>query len=184
MIRSHQARHKRRVIKLATLHECMRNRQNGGPLEKHQRAGELDQRVQARCWVAKPGQRGQCGLDVGPGRAADQLLPTDAPVALLAEQRYRQGHNGLHHRVVGASPQPGTVRRLNPSGYPESQGAFAERVRRETAARLGLPCQLEFGTQTEFPEPPVRINTDLLDAERLEWSEAQAWDELVTYYAS
>src|SRR6516162_9490563 len=80
---------------------------------------------------------------------------------------------------VGASPAPGTVRCLNPSGYPESQGAFAERVRREAAAKLHLPCGLELGAQTEFPEPPVRINTDLVDAETLGWSEVQAWDELV-----
>ena len=84
---------------------------------------------------------------------------------------------------VGASPAPGTVRRLNPSLYPESQGAFAERVRREAAAKLHLPCGLELGAQTEFPEPPVRINTDLVDAETLGWSEVQAWDELVAYYA-
>ena len=84
---------------------------------------------------------------------------------------------------VGAAPQPGRVRRLNPSFYPESQGAFAKRVRSEAAARLGRPCRLEFGTQTEFPEPAVRINTDLLDAEELGWSETKAWDEFVTYYA-
>ena len=76
------------------------------------------------------------------------------------------------------------MRRLNPSGYPESQGAFAERVRREAAARLGLPRGLEFGTQTEFPEPPVRINTDFLDTRALGWSETTAWDEFVRYYAS
>jgi UDP-glucose 4-epimerase len=52
---------------------------------------------------------------------------------------------------VGASPPPGSVRRLNPTGYPESQGAFAERVRREAAARLGLPCRVELGMQTDFP---------------------------------
>ena len=84
---------------------------------------------------------------------------------------------------VGASPPPGTVRRLNPSGYPESQGAFAERVRREAAARLRLQCGLDLGTQTEFPEPPVRINTDLLDIQALGWSESEAWDQFVTYYA-
>ena len=83
---------------------------------------------------------------------------------------------------VDASPAPGTVRRLNPSGYPESQGAFAQRLRDEAAARLGLPCRIEFGVQTEFPEPQVRINTDLLDAEALRWSEALAWDELVRCY--
>src|SRR5262249_3745265 len=37
---------------------------------------------------------------------------------------------------VGASPPLGAARWLNPSGYVESQGAFAERVRRETAVRL------------------------------------------------
>ena len=85
---------------------------------------------------------------------------------------------------VGASPTPGTVRRLNPSGYPESQGAFTQRLRDEVAARLGRPCRLEFGVQTEFPEPPVRINTDLLDVGRLGWSEARAWSEFVAYHAS
>jgi UDP-glucose 4-epimerase len=76
---------------------------------------------------------------------------------------------------------PGMVWRLNPSGYPESQGAFAERVRRETESRLDLPCRLEFGEQREFPEPPVRINTDLLDANELGWNDAQAWDELMAF---
>jgi UDP-glucose 4-epimerase len=83
---------------------------------------------------------------------------------------------------VGSSPPPDTVRRLNPSFYPESQGAFAERVRREAAARLGLSCRLELGVQTEFPEPRVRINTDLCDAAAQGWNEAQAWDEFVAYY--
>src|SRR5215472_3427612 len=46
---------------------------------------------------------------------------------------------------VGASPGPGTVRRLNPSGYAENQGAFTRRLRDEVAARLGLPCPLELG---------------------------------------
>jgi hypothetical protein len=96
------------------------------------------------------------------------------PVSLLAK---------AYAEFVGAKPPPDTVRRLNPSGYPESQGAFAERVRREAAARLALPCRLELGTQTEFPEPSVRINTYLLDAAPLGWNEEQAWEELVAYYA-
>src|SRR6266403_755458 len=65
---------------------------------------------------------------------------------------------------VGASPPSGTVRRLNPSGYPESQGAFAERARREVIVRLGRLCPLELGEQSEFSEPPERVITDLLDA--------------------
>jgi nucleoside-diphosphate-sugar epimerase len=83
---------------------------------------------------------------------------------------------------VGATPTPGTMRRLNPSGYVESQGAFAERVRREVENRLGRPCGLELGVQTEFPEPPVRINTDLPDANALGWSETRAWAEFVQCY--
>jgi len=70
------------------------------------------------------------------------------------------------------------------SFYPGSQGAFAERVRREVESRLARPCRLKFGAQTEFPEPPVRIITDVLDTETLGWSEARAWEELVAYYAS
>jgi nucleoside-diphosphate-sugar epimerase len=83
---------------------------------------------------------------------------------------------------VGADPTPGIARRLNPSGYPESQGAFAERVRREVEPHLARPGRLEFGTQSEFPEPPMRINADLLDANELAWSEVQAWDDLVESY--
>jgi len=47
---------------------------------------------------------------------------------------------------VGATPAPGTTRRLNPSGYPESQGAFTQRLRTEAATRLGRPGRLKFGT--------------------------------------
>ena len=95
------------------------------------------------------------------------------PVSLLAR---------AYAEFVGANPAPGAVRHRNPSFYPESQGAFAERVRREVATRLGLRCDLELGQQTAFPEPVVRINTDLLDPEALGFSEAQAWDEFVQYY--
>ncbi len=97
------------------------------------------------------------------------------PVSLLAR---------AYAAFVAAMPAPGTVRRLNPSFYPESQGAFAERVRRETQARLGLPCALELGEQTTFPEPPVRINTDLLDAAALGCSEARGWDDFARWYSA
>jgi UDP-glucose 4-epimerase len=83
---------------------------------------------------------------------------------------------------VGETAATGVTRRLNPIGYPESQGAFTRRLRDKVAARLGLPCRLELGTQTDFPEPAVRINTDLLDPEALKWDEVQAWDDFVRYY--
>ena len=96
------------------------------------------------------------------------------PVDLLAK---------AYAGFVAAGPAAGGARRLNPSCYPETQGAFAERVRREAAARLALPCALELGEQTEFPEPPVRINTDLLDAPALGWDESAAWNGFVEYYS-
>ena len=36
--------------------------------------------------------------------------------------------------------------------------------------------------QTEFTEPMVRINTDVLDHDDLEWDEATAWDEVAAFY--
>lgn len=72
--------------------------------------------------------------------------------------------------------------KINPSGYPESQGAFTLRFAKEMRERLHLPCEVELHKQTEFPEPRVRINTDILEADALGWNEAKAWDELAAYY--
>ena len=70
----------------------------------------------------------------------------------------------------------------NPSGYAESQGAFTLRLAQEMRPRLGLPCPVELKKQVEFPEPRVRINTDLLDADALGWDESAAWDDMASYY--
>lgn len=78
-------------------------------------------------------------------------------------------------------PESG-FRKFNPSGYVETQGAFARRFAAEVAPRLGLAGGVELKVQTEFPEPRVRLNTDLLDAAALGWDEAQAWDEIAAYY--
>jgi nucleoside-diphosphate-sugar epimerase len=72
--------------------------------------------------------------------------------------------------------------RLNPSGYVESQGQFAERVAREVRARTGWPCRLELRDQLEFAEPRERFNVDRVDGEALGWREAAAWDKFVAYY--
>jgi len=72
--------------------------------------------------------------------------------------------------------------RLGPSGYVESQGAFARRVARETGKRLGLPCEVALNEQTDFSEPLVRINTDRVDISALDWSEERAWNEFAEYY--
>ena len=72
--------------------------------------------------------------------------------------------------------------KINPSGYAESQGAFALRVAHEMRSRLNRPCTVELTRQTEFPEPRVRINTDFPDVQALGWDESSAWDNLAGYY--
>lgn len=74
--------------------------------------------------------------------------------------------------------------RLAPSGYVETQGAFAARVARELSGRLNMPCHIEYRTQKEFREPAVRINTDRVDIHSVGWNENGAWDAFAAYYAS
>jgi UDP-glucose 4-epimerase len=71
---------------------------------------------------------------------------------------------------------------LNPSGYIESQGAFAGRVAREMRSRTSWECKLESARQTVFDEPMERMNTDPVDGKKFGWSESAAWDELAEYY--
>lgn len=37
--------------------------------------------------------------------------------------------------------------------------------------------------QVEFQEPRVRINTDLINSNALDWDEGRAWDEIAGYYS-
>jgi UDP-glucose 4-epimerase len=74
--------------------------------------------------------------------------------------------------------------KLNPSGYPESQGSFAKRFAEEMHPRLEIPCELILPEQKEFPEPLVRINTDVVARLFDDWDEKQAWDELAEYYTA
>jgi nucleoside-diphosphate-sugar epimerase len=79
---------------------------------------------------------------------------------------------------------PGSFSRLNPSGYVESQGAFAERFARQMRQRLDIPCPLRQADQMEFPEPRMRTNMDILDANDLGWDEDEAWDSVADFYRS
>ena len=71
---------------------------------------------------------------------------------------------------------------FHPSGYAESQGAFAGRFAKEMSGRIGLPCSLDFAEQLDFPEPRVRINTDPVKSLFPDWSEKKTWDDLADYY--
>lgn len=94
-------------------------------------------------------------------------------VSLLAES-YR---DFVERAASSDAPQ-----HYGPSGYVESQGAFAWRFAREIGTRLGLKAELAFVSQTEFAEPEMRVNTDRPSPQRLGWVEAHAWDELAAYY--
>jgi UDP-glucose 4-epimerase len=72
--------------------------------------------------------------------------------------------------------------KLNPSGYVETQGAFARRFAHEMEHRLNIKCALELFEQGDYPEPMVRINTDPVEGTVHGWSEVQAWDDLAAYY--
>jgi UDP-glucose 4-epimerase len=74
--------------------------------------------------------------------------------------------------------------KLNPSGYVETQGAFADRFAGAMRPRLGVACALELGIQTDFAEPLMRINTDSAARYVGDWDEAAAWDQAADGYRS
>ncbi|MDH5675418.1 MAG: NAD(P)-dependent oxidoreductase [Myxococcales bacterium] len=74
--------------------------------------------------------------------------------------------------------------KLSPSGYVESQGAFAQRFAREVGSRLNLACPIEEALQTEYPEPRIRLGTDVPDAQVLGFDESRAWDAIAEFYAA
>lgn len=108
-----------------------------------------------------------------PNCSSPAYVRDNIPVSLLAR---------AYVRFAESLPATRGFSRLNPSGYVESQGAFTLRVAQEMRSRLNLPCQVELKRQTTFPEPRVRINTDVLDAGAMGWDESAAWDEFANFY--
>jgi nucleoside-diphosphate-sugar epimerase len=88
----------------------------------------------------------------------------------------------IYARFAQTLPATGFYR-INPSGYIETQGAFASRFAREIGSRLMVETPLEFEGQTTFPEPSVRVNTDVAVEIERDWNECAAWDGLADYYA-
>lgn len=83
---------------------------------------------------------------------------------------------------TAASKAP--VRKINPSGYVETQGEFAQRVAREVKARLGWACELKLAKQEDFSEPLNRANTEPAAKLAPEWNESKAWDAFAEFYAA
>jgi UDP-glucose 4-epimerase len=72
--------------------------------------------------------------------------------------------------------------KLNPSGYVETQGAFAERFAAAMRPRLGMECAIELAKQTDFSEPLMRVNVDSAARYVGAWEEAAAWDQAAEGY--
>jgi nucleoside-diphosphate-sugar epimerase len=85
-------------------------------------------------------------------------------------------------RFAEQVPVGGGVVVIGPSGYRETQGAFAERFAREIGERLGVATPLELLDQEDWSQPAERVNTDPIDGDSLGWSETAAWDDLARWY--
>ena len=108
-----------------------------------------------------------------PACSSPSYVRDNIHVSLLAKAYVLFAHN---------LPNVPGFTKINPSGYAESQGAFTLRLAQEMRPRLNLPCSVELKKQTDFSEPRVRINTDILDADALGWNESAAWDDMAAYY--
>jgi UDP-glucose 4-epimerase len=73
--------------------------------------------------------------------------------------------------------------KINPSGYVETQGGFAQRVAREVRSRLGWACELDLAKQEDFSEPLKRVNSDPAAPAVPGWNERAAWDGFVGFYS-
>jgi UDP-glucose 4-epimerase len=89
-----------------------------------------------------------------------------------------------YRRLCENMPEKPGITRSAPSGYVESQGAFAHRVSREIGARTGRSCAIAEADQKAFPEPLFRTNFEPAAPAHPEWSEQAAWDALAEYYRS
>jgi nucleoside-diphosphate-sugar epimerase len=85
-------------------------------------------------------------------------------------------------RFVGEAAAGGEGRKFGPCGYLETQGAFAERLSRELATRLGFSGEVRQAVQTDFSEPLARVNLDAIDPAEYGWDETAAWDALSGFY--
>jgi len=68
-----------------------------------------------------------------------------------------------------------------PSGYVESQGAFAKRVSTEISKRLKIPCPFTLLKQEDFSEPISRFNRHSINFS--DWNENKGWNALANYYS-
>ncbi|MBA3603096.1 MAG: NAD(P)-dependent oxidoreductase [Parachlamydiaceae bacterium] len=117
----------------------------------------------AKCWL----QKTKAGVDF------PLYIRDNIPVSLLAKS-YATFAESLMEEV-GFS-------KFSPSFKPEKQAYFVEHFSKEMQKRWGLSCEYEVKNQVNFPEPRVRINSDLINPLDYHWNESSAWDELADFY--
>ncbi len=126
-----------------------------GPMEEPRFCAYL-----MRCWA-----NGQTAEVKTPGYIRDNI-----PIDLLS-----QAYADFVERCVDER----SSNKLNPCGYIESQGAFAQRFAREIGMRLDLETPLGLTPQTVFDEPMMRVNYEYVAQS---WDEVAFWDNLAAYY--
>ena len=87
-----------------------------------------------------------------------------------------------YRKFVQSLPDKSGFMKINPTGYIESQGRFAQRFAAEMSKRLNIPCELDLANQTIFDEPRIRVNNDIIDISNEDWNESQAWDSVSEFY--
>lgn len=95
----------------------------------------------------------------------------------IAAQLYAEALSSL-------AEAPAPVSHAAPSGYIESQAAFAERLARECGPRLGIAPTLAFAAQTDFSEPLIRTNTQPAFLGIAPDALSEFWDQYAASYAS
>jgi len=108
-----------------------------------------------------------------PGVNTPDYVRDNIHVSLLAK-----AYCGFAETTVNGSSRT----QLNPCGYIESQGAFAQRLAAAMKTRLGKPCGLELAQQEVFDEPRIRVNFDQPDIAAMDWDEGIAWDQMAEFY--
>lgn len=108
-----------------------------------------------------------------PGCRTPDYVRDNIPVDLLALS-YR---NFCEQKIFSQ-----IVRRASPSGYVETQGAFANRVAAQFGHRFGKSVEVKLERQTIFSEPLVRINNEPQMLALDIWSEERFWDAAVDFW--
>lgn len=119
-------------------------------------------------WLAAAWLKGET-----PSIKAPDYVRDNIPADLLA-----LAYSGLVSRISAGEE----IKKINPSGYAESNAEFVKRMSKELSARLGIKCAFKLEKQSDFSEPLVRYNTDKMFEAFPGYPEKKFWDELAAYY--